>query len=290
MKPIQGLAIGAFVAVLPLACALPAQAAELTADQQGTLEVKLSQSAFAWDGSAKKPAVEEIEVWDTSGVATTGEDLEGSYQVDGRAFRLVGYKSNKNIGTAYVTLECLLDGMQGTWNVPFKIEVPAVGTVIPAKFASDGNAYIMESGGSVTLKSYKSSKKTARIGKVRFGGRSFTVAGIGAKAFSKKKLTKAVLGSSVGAVGAKAFSGCKKLASVQLGTGVARIGKQAFKGCKKLKTLIVKSSKLTRAGVKGSLKGSKLKTVRCKKVTSVRKSLYKDYFAKGNSGRKVTVR
>ena len=56
----------------------------------------------------------------------------------------------------------------------------------------------------------------------------------------------------------------------------------------KLKTLnIKKTKKLSKSGVKNSLKGSSVKTVKVKK-SKIRK--YKKYFKKSNSGRKVKVK
>lgn len=52
------------------------------------------------------------------------------------------------------------------------------------------------------------------------------------------------------------------------------------------KTLLVKSTKFSQARVKGSLTGSKVKTV---KVPKAKLKAYKKYFAKSNSGKKVKV-
>lgn len=64
----------------------------------------------------------------------------------------------------------------------------------------------------------------------------------------------------------------------------------AFSGAK-AKTLVLKTSKLTKAGVKGGLKYSKVKKVKVNKA-SVSKSVYKKYkkyFKKKNSGKKVKL-
>ena len=56
----------------------------------------------------------------------------------------------------------------------------------------------------------------------------------------------------------------------------------------KLKTIYIKNTtKLTKAGVKKSLKGSKVKTVKVKK-SKVWK--YSAFFKKSNSGKKVKVK
>ncbi len=85
---------------------------------------------------------------------------------------------------------------------------------------------------------------------------------------------------------ANAFSGYDKLEKVTLGKNVTTIGKTAFDECKKLKTLTINSQKLTAKGVKGSLKGSSVKTIY---VPAEKVAAYKTMFSKKNSGSKTTV-
>ena len=95
----------------------------------------------------------------------------------------------------------------------------------------------------------------------------------------------------VNAVNANAFKG-SKIRNVVIGKNVKRIGKNAFKGSKAA-TVTVKTKLLTRAGVKGSLKGSKVKTVKVnisKKLNKSYVSKYKKFFTKANAGAKVTVK
>ena len=67
-----------------------------------------------------------------------------------------------------------------------------------------------------------------------------------------------------------------------------------FSKCKKAKTLVVKTKKLKKKTVKGSLKGSKIKTVQV--VTASAKAhnklvkKYKKIFTKKNAGKKVKVK
>ena len=69
---------------------------------------------------------------------------------------------------------------------------------------------------------------------------------------------------------------------------MAKIGTKAFYKDGKLKTLNMNNTtKLTKKGVKKSLKGSSVKTVKVKK-SKVKK--YKKYFTKKNCGRKVKVK
>ena len=102
-------------------------------------------------------------------------------------------------------------------------------------------------------------------------------------------LTKVSGGAKVKTIGTSAFAKCPKLSSFTISSSVlSKIGKTAFSGDKKLKTLYIrKTTRLTKSGVKKSLKGSSVKTVRVKK-SKVKK--YKKYFKKSNSGRKVKVK
>ncbi|MDO4176686.1 MAG: hypothetical protein Q4D99_04320 [Bacillota bacterium] len=75
---------------------------------------------------------------------------------------------------------------------------------------------------------------------------------------------------------------------------VIGISSGAFKGKKKLRTIYIKNKNLTKASVKGSLKGSKVRTVKIKVGSkALNKNYvkrYKPFFAKSNSGKKVRVR
>ena len=67
-----------------------------------------------------------------------------------------------------------------------------------------------------------------------------------------------------------------------------KIGQKAFYYDSKLKTIYIKNTtKLSKSGVKKSLTGSSVKTVKVKK-SKVRK--YKKFFKKSNSGRSVKVK
>ena len=73
-----------------------------------------------------------------------------------------------------------------------------------------------------------------------------------------------------------------------------KIGKKAFAGCSKLKKMVVKTKKLTKKGVKGSLKGSSINVVKVKvgkaKANKTYAKKYAKYFKKANSGRRVVVK
>ena len=116
------------------------------------------------------------------------------------------------------------------------------------------------------------------------------VTAIGNNAFyGCSNLTKVSGGSKIKTIGSNAFARCPKLSSFNLSSKVlAKIGTYAFNKDSKLKTLYIKyTTKLTKKGVKKSLKGSKVKTVKVKK-SKVRK--YRKLFTKKNCGRKVKVK
>lgn len=81
--------------------------------------------------------------------------------------------------------------------------------------------------------------------------------------------------------------------AVILGAKVKKINKGTFKDFKNVKTITIKTKKLKKASVKGSLKGSKITNIKVK-VGSAKKNKkyvakYKKYFAKKNSGRSVKI-
>lgn len=118
---------------------------------------------------------------------------------------------------------------------------------------------------------------------------------IGANAFKGCKSITAVNAPKAATIGAGAFSGTAKLRSLKTGTGLKSIGKSALSGNKKLKTLELKTKKLTKSGVKSSLKGSAIKTVSVKVAGSKKTkakyiTAYKKIFTAKNCGKKVNVK
>ena len=85
--------------------------------------------------------------------------------------------------------------------------------------------------------------------------------------------------------------------SVKLADGkaykVTRLAAGSFKG-KRIRTVVLKTKLSSKAFVKGSLKGSKVKTIKVKVGTRAQNKSYvkkyKRFFTKANAGRKVTVR
>ena len=118
---------------------------------------------------------------------------------------------------------------------------------------------------------------------------------IGANAFKGCKSITTVNASKATTIGGGAFSGTAKLKSLKTGTGLKTIGKSALSGNKKLKTLELKTKKLTKSGVKSSLKGSAVKTVSVKVAGSKKTkakyvAAYKKIFTAKNCDKKVNVK
>lgn len=104
-----------------------------------------------------------------------------------------------------------------------------------------------------------------------------------------KNLAKVYGGGRLEVICAYAFANCPKLKSFNITSpNLKTIGAYTFKKDKKLKTVKIKNTiRLTKAGVKKSLKGSKVKTVKVKKA---KVKAYKKIFKKSNSGRSVKVK
>lgn len=92
-------------------------------------------------------------------------------------------------------------------------------------------------------------------------------------------------------VGARAFT-AGAIRTVTVGANVSKLHSNAFAGSKATK-IILKTKKLKKASVKGSLKSSKVKKVQIKVGTKKQnksyKKKYKKIFTKKNAGKKVTV-
>ena len=118
--------------------------------------------------------------------------------------------------------------------------------------------------------------------KVKVKGSTYTVtsASAGTVAFTKAKKAKTVTVPATIKINGKTFK-------------VKKIKAKAFKGTN-TRTVIVKTKYLTKKRVKGSLKGSKVKTIKVKvggkKLNKKYVKKYKKIFTKKNAGKKVKVR
>ncbi|MGI6590163.1 MAG: hypothetical protein ACOX1O_00900 [Eggerthellaceae bacterium] len=105
-----------------------------------------------------------------------------------------------------------------------------------------------------------------------------------------KKVTASAIAKAIEKAGGKK----KYVKTIVLGKNVKSIAKGSFKNYKKVKTITVKTKKLTKKSVKGSLKGSKVVTVKVNvgkaKADKNYVAKYHKVFAKANVGKKVTVK
>lgn len=90
----------------------------------------------------------------------------------------------------------------------------------------------------------------------------------------------------VTSIASKAFAGSTKAKRAIIGKNVKSIGANAFAGTNMTK-LKINTKLLTKASVKNSLKGSKVKVL---KVPADMVKAYKKIFTKANCGKKVTVK
>jgi hypothetical protein len=134
----------------------------------------------------------------------------------------------------------------------------------------------------------KSTTKSLTIpATVKYGGKSFDVTAIKAKALKGKNITKVVVKNNVSTIGESAFANCKKLTSVKLGTGVFEIGGSAFKNCKKLAAITINSEILESVG-EDTFRG--IKSTAKIKVPGDQLEFYKEILADKGQGSKVKIK
>ena len=145
---------------------------------------------------------------------------------------------------------------------------PDVGT----KVTVAGNSYKVTSNAPKTVAFVKAkSAKSAKVpATVEIEGEKYKVTSVSAKAFKGKKFKTVTIGQNVKTIKANAFNG----------SGAA--------------TVILKTKALKKSSVKGSLKGSKVRTVKVKVGTKKQNKSYvkkyKKIFTKKNAGKKVSVK
>ena len=173
-------------------------------------------------------------------------------------------------------------------------DTEGAGTVMITGVTDQVTAVVIPPSIDINGYTYKVNKVAARA---FFGNTTIKTVYIGANVtvidtnafFGCSNLVKASGGAGLKVIGQNAFARCPKLSTFIITSKVLyKIGPQAFYLDSRLKTIYIKNTtKLTKSGVKKSLKGSKVKTVKVKK-SKVWK--YKSYFKKSNSGRKVKVK
>lgn len=118
-------------------------------------------------------------------------------------------------------------------------------------------------------------------------GYTFSVTGIGKKAFTTSTaVKKVIIRKNVTFIGVRAFQGVKTLQTVTIGENVTTIKNRAFAGCSALRAVTV-PSKVKLIGIRAFYNCTKLKSVliESKKITSVKTSA----FNKNKSGRYFVV-
>jgi hypothetical protein len=233
---------------------------------------------------------------------TPDEGYELSYiLVNGK--RINGNKFTMPAGTVSVTVNFKKEGSPNL-DDPVTIgeysyqvtnsDTEGAGTVMITGVTDQVTAVVIPPTIDINGYTYKVNKVAARA---FFGNTTIKTVYIGANVtvidtnafFGCSNLVKASGGAGLKVIGQNAFARCPKLSTfIITSKGLYKIGPQAFYLDSRLKTIYIKNTtKLTKSGVKKSLKGSKVKTVKVKK-SKVWK--YKSYFKKSNSGRKVKVK
>lgn len=170
------------------------------------------------------------------------------------------------------------------WSTPLSTADSATDTV-----AANGATYQLASGNKATLVRVSDAAGTAQsIGSFSYGGKKYTVTGVGANAFGER-VTSVTLANSITSVGKNAFKGCSALKSVSIGNKLSSIGATAFSGCGKLKTLTIKSAKLTKGKI-GSKAFSGVYSKATVKVPKSKIKAYKKLFQSKGLSKKATFK
>ena len=208
-------------------------------------KVKLSKTSYSYNGQAKKPTVT---------VTLNGKTLNKGTDYT------ISYKSNKNIGTAKVTIKGI-GAYKGSVSKDFTIKAKKGTTVTVGKYkyTFTGTTTVAFAG----IVSTRTTKVTI-ANTVKIGGKTFQVTSIADKALYNKT----------------------KVSSVTIGTNVTSIGKEAFKNCKKLTTITIQSTKLKTVG-KNALNG--IKSTAKVKVSKSKITAYKKLFKGKGQSSKVKI-
>ncbi len=228
-----------------------------TAKEKG--EIRYVSEAFAVDGFKVQTVIVETDV-------KTGEP-SGSVAPSGAAGAADGSQQKDTANTSDQS------GNSGNAD-PSSAADPSASVSTGKTVKKNGSTYKVTSVKSrtVALTKAKNTKNVTVPATVKLAdGKTYKVTAIYARAFTGKSIRKVTVGKNVKRIKAKAFYGSKAT------------------------TVTVRTKLLKKSCVKGSLKGSKVKTIRVKVSTGKstnRKYLtkYKKYFTKANAGRKVSVK
>ncbi len=217
---------------------------------------------------------DNVRVKKGSSHTVTYEPSEGyvlkTITVDGKAVDIKAYPTSytfENV-TADHTINVVFSKPSGT--VPAKAVKGKTYTVSGKKYKVTKVA-TKKTAGTVTFTKAKNVKSVLVPATVKIKGGTYKVTRVGPKAFTAKKIRY-----------------------VTIGKNVRKIDKYAFKSSKAT-TVTLKTRVLAKSRVKGSLKSSKIKTVKVKVSTGKKTNKsylkkYKKYFTKTNAGRKVTIK
>ena len=216
------------------------------------------------DGSLEKVTGEQVYAW------MFGVDIDGKHVIVESGDK-VWYKTGE-------------DG----WKVPLAVGETgpegAEGCVIARDLSYADHLGVMEIG---SYKAYAYFDEEAGFAPISTAEADVTVSKtvrINSRIIDKKTVESAIR---------SAGGNVDSVTTVVLGKNVKKISKGSFKNFKNAKTLVVKSKKLKKKTVKGSLKGSKISKVKVqvgkKKVNKKYVKKYKKIFTKKNAGKKVKV-
>ena len=190
-----------------------------------------------------------------------------------------------------------LDEVAIVGDLKYKVTYPATdgtGTVSVIGVENKTATVVIPSTVEIKESNYKVNRIAA---KAFYGNKIIRTLSIGANVryidnyafYGCSNLIKVAGGKYLETIGSRAFAYCKKLKVFSIASAnLRKIGAYAFYKDKKLKTIYIKNTiRLTKAGVKKSLKGSSVKKVKVKKA---KVKAYKKIFKKSNSGRKVKVK
>ena len=253
--------------------------------------IKIAAGDYMYNGSEHKPNVVSVIA---DGIELSKDDYK------------VSYKNNIQPGTASVTVTGIgnfSDSATTSFVIKEKLPEESQQNTEPTVKVDSETKTDVGSGPETSAKpdtvdklavgtSHKVNGNTVKVISASAKAVAFT------KAANKKSVTVPaavkIKGKTfkVTQINANAFTG-KKIRTVTIGKNVKSIKKNAFKGSKATK-IILKTKLLKKAKVKGSLKGSKIKTIQVKigkkSVNKTYVKKYKKIFTKANAGKKVAVK
>jgi hypothetical protein len=137
------------------------------------------------------------------------------------------------------TAQSGITAMSGTITTSDNTTKPAPAAIKPSGGVNDDGFFYSDDGANITIVVYRGTALNVTIPSTI---NSKPVTSIGWGAFTKTKITGAVIPNSVTTIGDEAFEECKSLASVTIGNGVKDIGSCAFRYCTSLTGVTIPDS------------------------------------------------